>query len=154
MNEQKFEQKIERVASPEAALDNRAWESVSVAQELPQVAGPVSPNLVTEALPNNVMSSDLYKDAQLLAIEKVLEQDLEQIYFDLPEESKSVFKKEGELTARKINALLSETKVAAQKIVDLVLAWLSLVPGVNRFFAEQEAKIKADKILAMKNYAG
>jgi len=31
------------------------------------------------------------------------------------------------------------------------LDWLKILPGVNKFFLEQEAKIKTDKILALKN---
>jgi hypothetical protein len=34
-----------------------------------------------------------------------------------------------------------------KKILALIRDWLKLIPGVNRFFLEQEAKIKTDKIL-------
>jgi hypothetical protein len=30
------------------------------------------------------------------------------------------------------------------------LQWLKLLPGVNRFFLEQEAKIKTDRIIHLK----
>lgn len=156
MSEQNFSQKIERPpASPESGLDQRNWEApLSQRQSAEQTEQDLPLPVVTTSPASPVQSTktDIYKDARLLEIERVLEQDLEQIYFDLPAESKLIFKNEGELTARKINALLAETKVAAQKIVDLLLAWLSLLPGVNKFFIEQEAKIKADKVLAMKNY--
>jgi hypothetical protein len=37
--------------------------------------------------------------------------------------------------------------VSTKKIFVLIRAWLKIIPGVNRFFLEQEAKIKTDKIL-------
>jgi len=33
----------------------------------------------------------------------------------------------------------------------LIKKWLLLIPGVNKYFLEQEAKIKADEIVKMKN---
>lgn len=50
-----------------------------------------------------------------------------------------------------IGTMLQATKVQTKKIVELLLAWLRIIPGVNRFFLEQEAKIKADKLLALRN---
>jgi hypothetical protein len=61
------------------------------------------------------------------------------------------FKKSGEETVKKINNLLDKTKIKAGKIIDLIRAWLRLIPGINRFFLEQEAKIKADKIIKVKD---
>jgi hypothetical protein len=61
------------------------------------------------------------------------------------------FKKVGEETVVKINKLLLETKVKVNKIVALIRKWLKLIPGVNKFFLEQEVKIKADKIMRIKN---
>ena len=61
------------------------------------------------------------------------------------------FKEEGEKTAKKINILLDSTKINLGKIVDLIRRWLKLIIGVNRFFLDQEAKIKADKIIDLKN---
>jgi len=61
------------------------------------------------------------------------------------------FKEEGEKTAKKINILLDSTKINLGKIVDLIRRWLKLITGVNRFFLDQEAKIKADKIIDLKN---
>ena len=150
MPESKFEQIKSYPASPETGLD-KSWEQAvsNLEAAKPINTAPLAQVLPTPANPNP-QTSPSYKDAKLIEIENVLEQDLAQIYFDLPPESKQIFKSEGELTARKINALLLETKVAAQKIVTLIVNWLAMLPGVNKFFIEQEAKIKADKILAMK----
>jgi len=61
------------------------------------------------------------------------------------------FKLKGEETVTKINELLSHTKVKVNKIIALIRDWLKLIPGINKFFLEQETKIKADKIIKIKN---
>ncbi len=84
-------------------------------------------------------------------IETVLSSGLNEIYLNLTPEKQKQFKKAGEETAGKINLLLAKAKVNIGAIIKLIRKWLSLIPGVNRYFLEQEAKIKADEILKMKN---
>ena len=50
----------------------------------------------------------------------------------------------------KINELLSHAKVKVNKIIALIRDWLKLIPGINKFFLEQETKIKADNLLEYK----
>ncbi|MDD5527563.1 MAG: hypothetical protein PHO56_01130 [Patescibacteria group bacterium] len=83
-------------------------------------------------------------------IENFLARDLEEIYLGLPLEKQAEFRREGEETAKKINKLLEKTKINIGKIVDLIRKWLARLPGVNKFFLEQEAKIKADEIIKLK----
>jgi hypothetical protein len=83
-------------------------------------------------------------------IENFLARDLEEIYLGLPLNKQVEFRKEGEETARKINKLLEHTKINFGKIVNLIRKWLSLLPGVNKFFLEQEAKLKADEIIKLR----
>src|SRR3989339_290175 len=56
----------------------------------------------------------------------------------------------GEKTARTINTMIETGKVHAKKIIELIRKWLSIVPGINKFFVEQQAKIKTDKIMQIK----
>ncbi len=84
-------------------------------------------------------------------IENFLAKDLEEIYLGLPLDKQAEFRKTGEETAKKIEKLLEKTKINLGKIVNLIRKWLSLIPGVNKFFLEQEAKIKADEIVKLKN---
>lgn len=90
------------------------------------------------------------KSQQLIRIEKILEQDLGKIYFSLPENLKKEFKVKGEETAAKIEILLQRAKVKVKEVIKLIMAWLKMIPGVNKYFIEQEAKIKTDKILKLK----
>lgn len=83
-------------------------------------------------------------------VEKILEEDLEEVYSNLPKEKQIEFKRAGEETAVKIVQLLNQTKIKIKKMISLIIRWLSIIPGVNRFFLEQEAKIKADEIMKIK----
>ena len=83
-------------------------------------------------------------------IEQALSSDLEEVYFQMPPETQTVFKKKGEQTAREVKTLLEKTKVNVRKIAKLIMNWLKLIPGVNKFFLEQEAKIKTDEVLKLK----
>lgn len=83
-------------------------------------------------------------------LEAILEEDLEDLYFSLPENKQQEFKIKGEETTKKIAYLLTNTKATFRKIFKLIFQWLKIIPGVNKFFIEQEAKIKADRILEIK----
>ena len=53
----------------------------------------------------------------------------------------------GETTAQKIKEAVLKKTTRIKDIVHLIIGWLKSLPGVNKFFIEQEAKIKADKIM-------
>ncbi|MBI2475209.1 hypothetical protein HYV69_02160 [Candidatus Uhrbacteria bacterium] len=82
-------------------------------------------------------------------IESILEEDLTEIYLSMSKDKQEKFKEEGEKTLSKIMQIIHKTKINAKKIFFLIRSWLKLIPGVNRFFLEQEAKIKTDKILRL-----
>ena len=87
------------------------------------------------------------KDAVLVDIETMLAEDLTELFLALPDEKKWEFKQKGEETAGKIREMIAQGKVKMKKIFDLIREWLQMVPGVNTYFLQQEAKIKADKVL-------
>ncbi len=83
-------------------------------------------------------------------IENILEEDLAEVYSELSPLQQIQFKIKGEQTAKKINILLQAVKIKIQEIVRLILDWLGLLPNVSRYFIQQEAKIKAEKILKLR----
>lgn len=91
-------------------------------------------------------------DPITIKIEKVLSEGLNEVYQKLSPVAKQEFKIKGEATAGAIKELLLSTKVQTKKILALIINWLKMLPGVNRFFLEQEAKIKTDKLLALRKY--
>jgi hypothetical protein len=89
------------------------------------------------------------RDEMTVRIEKILEDRVGDAYNRLSPVQKQEFKLKGEETARKVRELLNDTHVKIKKIFRLILEWLKMLPGVNRFFLEQEAKIKTDRLLAL-----
>lgn len=88
-------------------------------------------------------------DPNLAKVERLLEDNIWDVYVSLPEKARLAFKKKGEQTAAAISALVARTHVRASKIHDLVRAWLGKIPGVNEFFLLQESKIKTDSFVQL-----
>lgn len=89
------------------------------------------------------------KDEVVLEVEHILEDGIGPFYESLPEEAKPIFKKKGEEAANEIAGMVASLKANLKRIVTLISNWLKTVPGVNKYFLEQEAKIKADRILEL-----
>lgn len=89
------------------------------------------------------------RDNLAIEIEHIMEDGLGDAFRTLPPLQQQEFKLKGEQTAIQIRSLLQETKIKVKKIFELLIEWLKFLPGVNRFFLEQEAKIKADHIMAL-----
>lgn len=87
------------------------------------------------------------KDLKLQQVEDILAEDLDEIYQQLPAEKRREFKMKGEEAANKIVVLISQIKFKFSEIWEIIRSWLKLIPGVNKFFIEQEAKLKTDKII-------
>lgn len=90
------------------------------------------------------------KDEIEIKVEKIMEEGLKEAFEKMSPIAQQEFKIKGEETAEKISQLLKKTHVKVKKIFALLFDWLKMIPGVNFFFMEQEAKIKADKIMALK----
>ena len=91
------------------------------------------------------------RDEVSIQVEKVMEEDLGDAFAELTPVQKQEFKMKGEQVAFEIRDLLKKTHLKAKTIFKLIFEWLKMLPGINKFFLEQEAKIKTDKILALKN---
>ncbi|MBT5338301.1 hypothetical protein HN643_00495 [Candidatus Falkowbacteria bacterium] len=91
-----------------------------------------------------------FKSEDLQQIEKILSEGLDDLYKELPENRKAEFRQKGEETARAVERLLESAKVKIGKVVRLITEWLKMIPGVNKYFLEQESKIKADRLLEYK----
>jgi len=89
------------------------------------------------------------KSERLMRIENILEEDLEDAYFKMEPERQKKFKAEGEKAAAQIERLLAKTRVKTHKVFKIILRWLRIIPGINRYFLRQEAKIKTDKIIKL-----
>ncbi len=84
-------------------------------------------------------------------VEDNLAEGLEGLYRELNPAEQIAFKAGGESTAKKITLLLQQVKVKVGEVLKLIRLWLLNIPGVNKYFVEQTAKIKADKILKLRS---
>lgn len=91
----------------------------------------------------------MVRDKITVEVEHIMEEGLKDAYRELTPVQQQQFKIKGEETAWKIRELLRATHVKVKKIFELLIEWLKMLPGINRFFLEQEAKIKTDKIIAL-----
>ena len=89
------------------------------------------------------------RDEITVKIEKIMEDGVADAFSRLSPVAREEFKLKGEETARSIRVLLQATHVKVKKIFQLILEWLRMLPGINKFFLEQEAKIKTDRIIAL-----
>lgn len=89
------------------------------------------------------------KSEFLIQVENILTEDIGDLYVRMETSLREQFKLKGEEVARKIEEAVLSGKARIKAIVSWIKEWLQTIPGVNRFFLEQEAKIKGDKILLM-----
>ncbi len=92
------------------------------------------------------------KDEITIRIERVMEEDIVDAFKEMTPVQQQEFKIKGEETAWQIRQILKKTKFKLKEIFKLLFEWLRLLPGVNKFFIEQEAKIKADKIFSLRKH--
>lgn len=153
-NIEKIEKQAENVPLPEQAPAlgqeknpeqpyrlEKALEQIEVAPESQEGELGLGKSIVSSS------NRQLKEEQQIKEIERILEKDMDSVYLGLSEVKKKEFKLVGEQTAKQINGLFSSGKATAQRIIFLIKRWLMVVPGINRFFLEQEAKIKSDEIL-------
>lgn len=91
------------------------------------------------------------KSPELVAVETILSENLQEIYQRLSPAEQAAFREQGEATASKVVDLLRAATVKVKEVLALIRNWLKSLPGVNAFFLEQEAKIKTDKLLALRD---
>ncbi|MEK7166870.1 MAG: hypothetical protein AAB732_00420 [Patescibacteria group bacterium] len=111
-------------------------------KKTPSVQIPQIPSAITP-------SKKIIKSETQQTIEKILLEDLEDIFLNLPLEKQKELEEKKEETSLKIEKIIAQVKVKLNKIFNLIKQWLKLIPGINKFFLEQETKIKMDKILEL-----
>ncbi len=87
------------------------------------------------------------KSELLVEVEDILSEDMEDVFKNMSPDNQKKFKAKGEEIARTIWQMIETAKLHLKKVLTLLREWLKMVPGVNRYFLEQETKIKIDKII-------
>lgn len=131
----------ETIVSPEQTSEQAgSTERPSAEASAPVVAVPVQSVQTAAPIVTN-------KDPELAKIENTLSEGLDDLYRALSPEKKVLFRQQGEEIALKIQVMLTQVKVKLSDVVSLIMQWLRTLPGVNRFFLEQQAVIKAQKLM-------
>lgn len=89
------------------------------------------------------------RDPVLIKIENELEDGLWESYRQMPPDLRTKFKQEGERVAKAVRDGMATGKLTARKVVEIITEWLKMIPGVNKWFLRQEAKIKTDALLRL-----
>lgn len=80
-------------------------------------------------------------------VEGILSDGLGEVYKALPKDRQLVFRQKGEEIANKITDMIIYGKAKAKEVWKLVMEWLGSLPGINKYFLEQEMKIKTDRVM-------
>lgn len=132
---------------PEGPADKKTEAGEQLPAETAEESAAPQKNVIDEGAPP---AEIIEKDEELIVIQGILSDNIAEIYRQLSAAEQNVFRKKGEEAAIKIKSLLQMAKVRAHEILDIIKEWLRLLPRINHYFLEQEAKIKTDKILQLK----
>ncbi len=86
-------------------------------------------------------------DPTIRSIELILSEDMMEQFKAMSPADQAKFKAKGEETVSKLAELMRKTAVKAKEVLKLIAGWLRFIPHVNKYFLEQESKIKTDKIM-------
>ena len=133
----------EHILSPEEFVTKQAEATQEKASE---VSTPIAPIV----LPNEISVAPTNTDAMILKkVEDILANDMDRVFLSMDAATQQRFKVKGEATARQIVGMLNKTRIKIKEVVSVIMSWLRIIPHVNKFYLEQEAKIKADEIIKM-----
>lgn len=155
IEEKKYSQSAETTKARAPELDlklekERSPENTEQHNEQKMNAEQAGPQKIKPAFKKRPTMPAPIKDEMVLKIERIMEENLNDSYQRLSPVAKQEFKLKGEQTAAQVRELLKDTHVKVKKVLKLIFDWLRMLPGINHFFLEQEAKIKTDRIVALK----
>lgn len=87
------------------------------------------------------------KTPERMEIEQILSQGVAELYQAMTPQEQEAFRLKGEETATAIERMVLNLKASTRKVVGLIRDWLQTIPGVNKYFLEQESKLKTDEIM-------
>jgi hypothetical protein len=135
---------VERLRTPEIGAETPSVEQRPRVEAMP-VSTPV------DGMPAPISKGGAPAiDPVLQEVEDILSEGLEDAYATMDPLAQKEFREEGERTARIVRDLLAGAKVKIQNILKIIKRWLVMIPGVSKLFLEQEAKIKTDRLMALR----
>jgi hypothetical protein len=123
-------------------------EKPSAPEKAPAKEAPREPVLTTPVAPAApAPQAPTPADPITESVEKILSEDLAEFYQAMPPADRERFKIKGEETVSKIRKIMDGATIKVKEVLKLIVIWIKMIPGINKFFLEQESKIKTDKII-------
>jgi len=101
------------------------------------------------AASNQAVAAPVVSDPIMLDVEKILEEGLGDYVETMPEEARARFLAKGKEVSGVLAQMVRTFNVELRKAIALIRDWLLTIPGINRYFLEQDAKIKTDRIIEL-----
>lgn len=111
--------------------------------------GAPEPSVTPASVPLNESPAAPSADPTVASIETILSEDIFEHYQAMPPDAQAKFQKKGEEAVSRLAVMVEGTVIKAKEVLLIVVGWLKLIPGVNKYFLEQESKIKTDKIMEL-----
>lgn len=109
-------------------------------------SAPVLPSAPPEPAPTTPYVN---VDPLTSSIEQILSDDMLEHYTAMPPELKLKFRQKGDETASKLRLMMDSAVIKAKDVLKLIVGWLKVIPNINKYFLEQESKIKTDRIVEL-----
>lgn len=71
------------------------------------------------------------------------------MYRSMSPQEQVQFRAKGEQVASGIEQMVATLTATTRRVLQLIREWLMLIPRVNKFFLEQESKLKTDEIMKL-----
>lgn len=136
-------------AERKALEDEQKLEQQKDFLEQPDVDAPTTKIVEGQPVQTAPAPPQAPRDEVLVEVEKIMEKGLADVYKSLPDSAKPIFKKKGEETAAALAQMVRSLNIQFKRALQMVRDWLLTIPKVNKFFLEQEAKIKVDELQAL-----
>lgn len=140
---QDVKQPTENLPKKEQAFEQYKQVNEDKPEESPYVVRQASHKDKTD----QVMVDDAGKSPTQVQIENIMANGLEEAYQTMDAKQQEAFRQKGEEVAHEIETLTTRLKLTARRVIHLLRSWLKMIPGINKFFLEQETKLKTDDIM-------
>ncbi|MEK9151917.1 MAG: hypothetical protein AAB692_00970 [Patescibacteria group bacterium] len=140
---------IERPPAPETEPNAEFLEAETSPEEAPEAE--TQAEQAAQPAPASPAPKVPPKDESLVKVEKILEENLKDVFFTMTPAVRKNFKAAGEKLAVELRGYVEKAKANAKKVLAMIRKWLLMIPRVSRYFLDQEAKIKTDKVMRLIN---
>ncbi len=131
------------------SVEVRAEEESRVAMERNETQVSNAPVAQSSARFASSTAANTPQSSMMKNVEDILSDGLREVYLALPADRKQAFKQKGEAVARTITDMILHGVAKVKAVWRLLREWLGSLPGMNKYFLEQEIKIKTDRVMML-----